>query len=277
VPRTTRLELHLVTPQKRSDTLGVSVAHPSVGEDLSDGGNLAPLHGFLELFEDFFANQLLGTTLMHSADQKLAQALLSVSDEPPLALAPAVAQGFSCFSKVGTLCRLEEPEHLQPMEQVAVAMALFELLQFLWVFLDYLWVVYLRHDFIVPLKSWVGITRPEPRSPRQSRQARCVQRQAGGKEALHLYQQIIRGVSRSGHTGRDLTGAMYCQVVSRLDGVIDLGVFLNGAEPGCWRKRKTQSLLPATLARRISQTDATRRRTVAPLPHRSAGLRTANV
>lgn len=95
---------------------------------LGDRGDLASLHGLLELFEGFFADQLLGTAFMHPADQELAQAFLSVSDEPPLALAPAVAQGISCFSQVGVLRRLEEPEHLHPVEQVTVAMALFELL-----------------------------------------------------------------------------------------------------------------------------------------------------
>ncbi len=66
---------------------------------------------------------------MHPADQELAQALLSVSDELPLALAAAVARDFSCFSQVSALRRLQKPQHPHPVvEQVAVAMALFELL-----------------------------------------------------------------------------------------------------------------------------------------------------
>jgi hypothetical protein len=46
------------------------------------------------------------------------------------------------------------------MEQVAVAMTLFELIEFLLIFSDHPWVVYLWHDFIVPLMKWIGITRP---------------------------------------------------------------------------------------------------------------------
>jgi len=37
------------------------------------------------------------------------------------------------------------------MEQVAVAMALFELLEFLLIFSDHPWIVYLWHAFIVSL------------------------------------------------------------------------------------------------------------------------------
>jgi hypothetical protein len=46
------------------------------------------------------------------------------------------------------------------MEQVAVAMTLFELIEFLLIFSDHPWVVYLWHDFIVPLMKWIGINAP---------------------------------------------------------------------------------------------------------------------
>jgi hypothetical protein len=44
------------------------------------------------------------------------------------------------------------------MEQVAVAMTLFELIEFLLIFSDHPWVVYLWHDFIVPLMKRIGMT-----------------------------------------------------------------------------------------------------------------------
>ncbi len=43
------------------------------------------------------------------------------------------------------------------MEQMAVAVALLQLLQLSKVFFDYPWVVCLRHGFIVPLMRWIGI------------------------------------------------------------------------------------------------------------------------
>src|SRR3712207_4711120 len=43
------------------------------------------------------------------------------------------------------------------MEQVGVAMPLFELLQFFLAFFDYLWIVDVWHGHIMPLMSWIGI------------------------------------------------------------------------------------------------------------------------
>src|SRR5215210_356400 len=69
------------------------------------------------------------------------RAQLGLGNEPPLALAPAVAQGLGRFSQGRTLLGLEEPEHLHPVKQVAVSMALLQLLQLFGVFLDHPWVV----------------------------------------------------------------------------------------------------------------------------------------
>ena len=44
------------------------------------------------------------------------------------------------------------------MEQVAVAMALLQLLEFFLVFSDHPWIVYVWHGFIVPLTNLIGIT-----------------------------------------------------------------------------------------------------------------------
>jgi hypothetical protein len=94
-------ELHLTAPQKPSDTLRMSVVHSSGQKEavsLDDGSYLAPLHGLLELFEGFSRDDLVGATLVYPTHQKLLQTLLAVGDEPPLALAPTIAQSLGCFS-----------------------------------------------------------------------------------------------------------------------------------------------------------------------------------
>src|SRR5215210_2099651 len=109
----------------------MSVVDASLEEEpmrLGNGGYLAFLHGLFERFERFIGDQLFRTTLMDPADQKLFESAFSVAGEPPLALTPAVAQGFGRLFQIATLSRLKEPEHPHSVEQVAVAMALFELL-----------------------------------------------------------------------------------------------------------------------------------------------------
>ena len=102
MPRTTRLELHLAAPQKLTHTIGVGVfdavsfAQELVG--LPDRGDLPLLHGLLQIFEGFVRDQLLAPTLAHPALQKLLQTTLPVGSEPPLALAPTVAQRSGGFS-----------------------------------------------------------------------------------------------------------------------------------------------------------------------------------
>ena len=65
---------------------------------------------------------------------------------PPLALTPGVAQRLGGLPEViSALFGLEEPEHPEALEQVRVTMALFELLQLLGIFFDYLGVEYLWH------------------------------------------------------------------------------------------------------------------------------------
>jgi hypothetical protein len=96
---------------------------------------------------------------MYPAHQKLLQASLPVSDEPPLAPRAAVAQSLTAASP-----RLEHfadfraaLEHPHPVGQVAVAMSFFELFELFFTFLDYQWIVDLWHGHIVPLVRWIGI------------------------------------------------------------------------------------------------------------------------
>src|SRR5215210_9184197 len=126
---------------------------------LSHGGDLAPLHGLLKLFKGFFRNEFCGATLVYPAHQELLQTLLAVGDEPPLALTPAVAQSLGHFSQGRTLLGLEKLKHLYPVKNVAVSMALLQLLQLFRVFFDHPWVVYVRHAPIVPLIRRIGISK----------------------------------------------------------------------------------------------------------------------
>jgi hypothetical protein len=66
---------------------------------LPDCGYLSPFHGLLELFKGFGRNQLLlASTFVHPAFEQLLETTLPVSGEPPLALAPTVAQRASAAS-----------------------------------------------------------------------------------------------------------------------------------------------------------------------------------
>src|SRR5215210_7170031 len=64
---------------------------------LRDGGDLSHLHALLEVLQSLLSDQLLATTLMHPALEKLLDAALLVGGEPPLALTPGVAQSLGCF------------------------------------------------------------------------------------------------------------------------------------------------------------------------------------
>ena len=76
---------------------------------LRDGCDLTPFHGLLEFFEGFGGDQLLATAFFHPAFEQLLQTTLFVGGEPPLALAPRVAQSLSCLCQVGAFPRLKEP------------------------------------------------------------------------------------------------------------------------------------------------------------------------
>ena len=95
---------------------------------LPDRCDLPFLHGLLQLLEGFGRDQLLATTLTHPAPQKLLEPAVLVACEPPVALTPGVSQRLRRLSQVTALCGLQEPEHPQALEEVGVAMALFELL-----------------------------------------------------------------------------------------------------------------------------------------------------
>src|ERR671920_1565629 len=129
---------------------------------LSDGGDLSQLHALLEVLQSLGRDQLLATTLVHPALQKLLDAAVLVGGEPPLALTPGVTQSPGCFSQVGTLLALKEPEHPDALEEVGIAMALFEFLEVIGVFGDYLRVEYLCHAFIMPSTKRIGIRTPSP-------------------------------------------------------------------------------------------------------------------
>src|SRR5215203_1140537 len=124
---------------------------------LRNGGDLSRFHGLLEVLQSLFSDQLLATTLMHPALQKLLDATLLVGGEPPLALTPGVAQSPCGFCQVGTLLGLQEPEHPDALEEVSVAMVLFQFLEVVEAFGDYPWVKYLCHAFIMPSTKRNGI------------------------------------------------------------------------------------------------------------------------
>src|SRR5918996_1846601 len=125
---------------------------------LSDGGDLPRLHGLLEVLQSLGRDQLLATTLVHPALQKLLHAALLIGGEPPLALTPGVTQSPGGFSQVGTLLALKEPEHPDALEEVRVAMVLLQFLEIIDIFGDYLRVEYLCHAFIMPSTKRIGIT-----------------------------------------------------------------------------------------------------------------------
>jgi len=140
--RAVRLELDLASPEELADAIGMSVLDAvSLAQELlgvADGGDLPVLHGLLQILEGFGRDQFLTTALAHPALEKLLDAALLVALEPPLALTPTLAQRLGDLSQVGTILGLEEPEHPDALEQVRIAMVLFELLQLFGSFLDYL-------------------------------------------------------------------------------------------------------------------------------------------
>lgn len=96
---------------------------------LGDRGYLAPLHGLFELFERLVGDQPSWTALVHPAEQKLFESAFPASGEPPLALAPAVAQSPCRVPQGAALSRLQESsQHLHSVKQVAVAMVLSQFL-----------------------------------------------------------------------------------------------------------------------------------------------------
>src|SRR5215213_2820062 len=109
VARPARLELYLPAPQELSYAVGVGVLDATFAQEpmsLRDGGYLTPFHGLLEFFEGFGRDQLLTTAFFHPAFEQLFQTPLCVAGEPPLALAPRVAQSLSCLCQVGAFPRL---------------------------------------------------------------------------------------------------------------------------------------------------------------------------
>ena len=103
----------------------------------ADGCDLPLLHGLLQVLEGFGRDQLLSAALAHPTLEKLLESALLVACEPSLALTPRVAQRLGGLPQVTAFLRLQEPEHPHPLEQVRVAMVLFELLELLGIFFDY--------------------------------------------------------------------------------------------------------------------------------------------
>src|SRR5215203_5086352 len=101
---------------------------------------------------------------MYSALQKLLDAALLIGGEPPLALTPRVTQSPGGFSQVGTLLGLQEPEHPDALEEVRIAMVLFQFLEVIELFGNYLRVEYLCHAFIMPSTKRNGMTPSSIRS-----------------------------------------------------------------------------------------------------------------
>src|SRR5215208_506538 len=96
---------------------------------LRDGGDLPHLHGLLEVLQRLGRDQLLATTPMHPALQRLLDAALLIGGKPPLALTPGVTQSQGGFSQLGTLLGLHEPEHPEALEEVGIAMVLLQFLE----------------------------------------------------------------------------------------------------------------------------------------------------
>ena len=84
---------------------------------------------------------------------------MPVGEKRRVESASAVACSFGCCTQVGTSSPFQETGHLNTRELVDIAMALFELLEFLMIFSDHLWVVYVWHAFIVPLMRRIGIRK----------------------------------------------------------------------------------------------------------------------
>lgn len=132
VAGTTRLELHLAAPQELADAVGTSVldamalSQEPVG--LPDRRDPPFLHRLLRILEGLGRDQSSAAALAHPALQELLEPALPVAGEPPLALTPGVAQRPRRLPQVAALLGLQEPEHPDPLEEVGVTMALFELL-----------------------------------------------------------------------------------------------------------------------------------------------------
>src|SRR4030095_16982711 len=124
------------------------------------GGDLPQLHGLLEVLQSLRGRRLLATTLMYAALSTLLHAALLIGGEPPLALTPGVTQSPCGLCQVGTFLGLQEPEHPDALEEVRIAMVLFQFLEVIEVFSDYLWVEYLCHVVIMPSTKRNGITSP---------------------------------------------------------------------------------------------------------------------
>jgi hypothetical protein len=93
--RASRLEFDLVSLQKLAHAAWICVAYAAPWQEcvsLSDRGDLALLHGLLQLRPRLLGDELPSTTLARPAHQQFLRTFLAVSDEPPLALAAAVAQ-----------------------------------------------------------------------------------------------------------------------------------------------------------------------------------------
>src|SRR5215203_2736588 len=104
VPGPARLELHLAPPQELAHTVGVGILDASLAQEpmsLRDRCYLSPFHSLLEIFEGFGRDQLLATTFVYPALEQLLETTPPVASEPPLALAPRVAQSLSGLSQVG--------------------------------------------------------------------------------------------------------------------------------------------------------------------------------
>src|SRR5215212_11089613 len=130
--RATCLELDLAASEELADAIGVrildGVALSKELVGLRDRGDLPPLHGLLQILEGLWRDQFLPATLMHPALEQFLKPSLPVAGEPPLALTPGVAQRLGDLPQVRALLGFEEAEHPDPLEEVRIAMVLFELL-----------------------------------------------------------------------------------------------------------------------------------------------------
>ena len=132
VAGTSRLELDLAPSEELANAVGVrildAVALSKELVGLRDRGDLPPLHGLLQVLEGLWRDQFLPATLMHPALEQFLKPSLPVAGEPPLALTPRVAQRLGDLPQVRALLGFEESEHPDPLEEVRIAMVLFELL-----------------------------------------------------------------------------------------------------------------------------------------------------
>jgi hypothetical protein len=72
------------------------------------------------------------------------------------------------FCQVGTLLALQEPEHLDALEEVRIALVFFQFLEVIEVFGDYLWIEYHRHAFILPSTKRNGMPRKKGQEARMA-------------------------------------------------------------------------------------------------------------